>query len=77
MRKVSPIRQVANDIIFGSLSKTETETLRRIVGIMVGDLRLAIHELNSPSWAQSPSHSTEFHDQERRLKRARSKQREQ
>lgn len=50
VRRVSVIRQMTNDAIFGSFDEEEVASLQRLVKTLVRDLEVAVHQLESPHW---------------------------
>jgi MarR family transcriptional regulator, organic hydroperoxide resistance regulator len=52
VEKVSTVRRMANDIIFGSLDRAEAQSLQHIVRILVRDLESAVHQLEAPRWRE-------------------------
>lgn len=47
---VSPLRQMANDIVFGSFERAEAQVFARQVEVMLHNLERAIHAMEAPEW---------------------------
>ncbi|SIR46015.1 MarR family transcriptional regulator [Bosea sp. TND4EK4] len=55
VKKVSTIRMMTNDAIFGSFDAADAQSLQRLVKALVRDLEVAVHHLESPQWKPEPS----------------------
>jgi DNA-binding MarR family transcriptional regulator len=51
IREVAPMRRLANDTIFGSLTKAQAKELVELNAILLADAKHALHELDSPKWS--------------------------
>lgn len=54
IRKVAPMRRMANDIVFGSLDAEQARVLREVIPVLAGNLKVAIRKMEEPRW-QTPA----------------------
>lgn len=50
VRRVAPMRMLANDMIFGSLNTGEAAAFTHLIHTLITDFERAIHELEAPHW---------------------------
>lgn len=48
--RVSGMRIIANDLIFGSITPDEAEVFQHLIQVLINDFGRAIHELEAPHW---------------------------
>lgn len=52
VRQVGPMREAANDMIFGSLNPAEAAMLQHLIRVLIRDAERAVHALDGPQWRE-------------------------